>query len=176
MQKVIVLFALCALSKRIRHCSVKTCSHTERLYEKKEREPVPAALYRGRRSVRLSSFQSAIGLVCARTVGDATVSGKIGVDGVCVSTKNGSDHGFVATPSPHPGDGPDSSPLMTWGEIEGTPFRLDGGDTPLPAVGAGAAYRMLEWGARERLALQLAEQAAKRRRPTTPRQTPPTPR
>lgn len=37
------------------------------------------------------------------------------------------------------------------------------------SVGAGAAYRMLEGGARERIALQLAEQVAKRRRPTTPR-------
>ena len=37
-------------------------------------------------------------------------------------------YGFMATPSPAPGV--DESPLMTWGEIEGTPFRLDGGDTP----------------------------------------------
>ncbi|CAB3246396.1 unnamed protein product [Arctia plantaginis] len=107
---------------------------------------------------------------------DASVSGKIGVDGVSISTeKPGGEYSFVATPSPRPGEGPDQSPLMTWGEIEGTPFRLDGGDTPLPAVGAGAAYRMLEGGARERIALQLAEQVAKRRRPTTPRIAPPTP-
>ncbi|XP_075983453.1 ess-2 splicing factor homolog [Anticarsia gemmatalis] len=107
---------------------------------------------------------------------DASVTGKIGVDGVSISTeKPGGEYSFVATPSPRPGEGPDQSPLMTWGEIEGTPFRLDGGDTPLPAVGAGAAYRMLEGGVRERIALQLAEQVAKRRRPTTPRVAPPTP-
>ncbi|CAH0713847.1 unnamed protein product, partial [Brenthis ino] len=101
---------------------------------------------------------------------DANVKGKIGVDGVSISSeKPASEYSYVATPSPRPGDGPDQSPLMTWGEIEGTPFRLDGGDTPLPAVGAGAAYRMLEGGARERIALQLAEQAARRRRPATPR-------
>ncbi|CAK1541553.1 unnamed protein product [Leptosia nina] len=40
------------------------------------------------------------------------------------------------------------------------------------SVGAGAAYRILEGGARERIAMQLAEQVAKRRRPTTPRRTP----
>lgn len=64
---------------------------------------------------------------------DATVSGKIGVDGVCVTQEKPSGaYEFVATPSPSPGAG-GASPFMTWGEIEGTPFRLDGGDTPLPA-------------------------------------------
>ncbi|XP_028172966.1 splicing factor ESS-2 homolog [Ostrinia furnacalis] len=99
---------------------------------------------------------------------DATATGKIGVDGVSISSEK-AGYEYLATPSPRPGDGPDQSPLMTWGHIEGTPFRLDGGDTPLPAVGAGAAYRMLEGGARERIALQLCERAARRRRPTTPR-------
>ncbi|XP_046963920.1 splicing factor ESS-2 homolog [Vanessa cardui] len=104
---------------------------------------------------------------------DAAVKGKIGVDGVSiVSEKPPAEYSFVATPSPRPGDGPDRSPLMTWGEIEGTPFRLDGGDTPLPAVGAGAAYRMLECGARERLALQLSERGARARRAPTPRASP----
>ncbi|CAH0595409.1 unnamed protein product [Chrysodeixis includens] len=107
---------------------------------------------------------------------DASVTGKIGVDGVSISTeKGGVEYALVSTPSPRPGLGPDQSPLMTWGEIEGTPFRLDGGDTPLPAVGAGAAYRMLSTGSRERLALQLAERAARRRRPTTPQASPATP-
>ncbi|CAG9559028.1 unnamed protein product [Danaus chrysippus] len=100
---------------------------------------------------------------------DSAIQGKIGVDGVSIGEKP--EYNFVSTPSPRPGAGPDQSPLMTWGEIEGTPFRLDGGDTPLPAVGAGMAYRMLESGSRERIALQLAERAAKRRRPTTPTHT-----
>lgn len=104
----------------------------------------------------------------------ATVSGRIGVDGTCVG-KGQKEYDFVSTPSPRPGDGPDQSPLMTWGEIEGTPFRLDGGDTPLPGVGAGAAYHMLEGGTRERIGLELAEKVAKKRRPTTPRITAVTP-
>ncbi|CAG9791375.1 unnamed protein product [Diatraea saccharalis] len=106
---------------------------------------------------------------------DASVTGKIGVDGVSISSEKSGEYEYLSTPSPRPGDGADA--LMTWGHIEGTPFRLDGGDTPLPAVGAGAAYRMLEAGARERLALQLAERAARRRRPrpTTPCLTPRTP-
>ncbi|XP_049879232.1 splicing factor ESS-2 homolog isoform X2 [Pectinophora gossypiella] len=108
---------------------------------------------------------------------DATVSGKIGVDGMSILLEKpaGAEYSLVATPSPRPGSDADQSPLMTWGHIEGTPFRLDGGDTPLPAAGAGAAYRMLEAGARERLALQLAEGAARRRRPATPRASPATP-
>ncbi|CAG9104721.1 unnamed protein product [Plutella xylostella] len=105
---------------------------------------------------------------------DATGTGKIGVDGVCVAQS--SQYSLLPPPSPQPGAAPDQSPLMTWGEIEGTPFRLDGGDTPIPHVAAGAAYRMLEAGARERIALQLAEQVARRRRPTTPRVAPTTPR
>ena len=38
-------------------------------------------------------------------------------------------YGFVPNPSPVPGV--DASPLMTWGEVEGTPFQLDGSQTPL---------------------------------------------
>ncbi|XP_073948442.1 ess-2 splicing factor homolog [Choristoneura fumiferana] len=106
----------------------------------------------------------------------ANVTGKIGVDGVSASASQpASEYALVEPPSPQPGAGPDASPLMTWGHIEGTPFRLDGSDTPLPAVGAGAAYRMLSGGARERIALQLAEQAGRRRRPPTPRKPTPTP-
>ncbi|KOB77572.1 Protein DGCR14-like protein [Operophtera brumata] len=70
---------------------------------------------------------------------DATATGKIGVDGTSATTDKGTaEYGLVGTPSPRPGAGPDASPLMTWGEIEGTPFRLDGGDTPLPAMSPAA--------------------------------------
>jgi hypothetical protein len=42
-------------------------------------------------------------------------------------------YGFVVTPSPKPGV--DHTPAMTWGVVDGTPFRLDAGDTPQMAVG-----------------------------------------
>ncbi|XP_074272855.1 uncharacterized protein LOC141596547 [Silene latifolia] len=42
---------------------------------------------------------------------------------------------FVRTPSPAPGV--DESPFITWGEIEGTPLRLDLEDTPLDIGGRG---------------------------------------
>ncbi|CAC5425337.1 DGCR14 [Mytilus coruscus] len=51
-------------------------------------------------------------------------------------TRNSPDingYGFVDTPSPAPGV--DESPLMTWGEIEGTPFRLDLADAILATPG-----------------------------------------
>lgn len=34
------------------------------------------------------------------------------------------------------------SPLMTWGEIESTPFRLDGSDTPLVERGHGPSFKV----------------------------------
>lgn len=43
------------------------------------------------------------------------VTGKIGVDGVSISSeKSSGEYSYVATPSPRPGEGPDQSPLMTW--------------------------------------------------------------
>lgn len=57
--------------------------------------------------------------------------GKLGHDGKEVMTLpspkvNG--YGFMGTPSPVPGV--DASPLMTWGEIESTPSRITGSETP----------------------------------------------
>lgn len=91
--------------------------------------------------------------------------GKIGVDGKEVvrnATPRVNGFSFVATPSPRPGEC--ESPLMTWGQIEGTPFRLDGGDTPLLRTTQGPSFRMAEPPKREQLALQLAEKAGERHR------------
>ncbi|KAL2246169.1 protein DGCR14 [Sesamum indicum] len=44
-------------------------------------------------------------------------------------------YSFVKTPSPAPGV--DESPFITWGEIEGTPLRLDPEDTPIDIGGSG---------------------------------------
>lgn len=54
-----------------------------------------------------------------------------------VESANKADNGysFVRTPSPAPGA--DESPFITWGEIEGTPLRLDPEDTPLDIGGSG---------------------------------------
>lgn len=34
------------------------------------------------------------------------------------------------------------SPLMTWGEIESTPFRLDGSDTPYAERNIGPSFKV----------------------------------
>ncbi|XP_050100739.1 splicing factor ESS-2 homolog [Anopheles aquasalis] len=91
---------------------------------------------------------------------------KIGIDGRVVDTSTGTPKirgfGFVKSPSPCPGV--TDSPLFTWGEIEGTPFRLDAGDTPLHPASVGPSFRIVETSKRENLALQLAEKAAEKSR------------
>ncbi|XAR55286.1 hypothetical protein NMG60_11035318 [Bertholletia excelsa] len=51
------------------------------------------------------------------------------------STKGENGYSFVRTPSPAPGV--DESPFITWGEIEGTPLRLEPEDTPIGIGGSG---------------------------------------
>jgi protein DGCR14 len=53
---------------------------------------------------------------------------------------------------------------MTWGEIEGSPFRLDGGDTPVPTAISAKPFRILEQSKREKLAIELAEKVSHRYR------------
>ncbi|XP_005185427.2 splicing factor ESS-2 homolog [Musca domestica] len=68
---------------------------------------------------------------------------------------------LLKTPSPRPGEA--FSPLMTWGEIEGTPFRLDGSDTPVrPNV--GPSFKINENSRRESIALALAEKVGEKMR------------
>eukprot|EP00918_Siedleckia_nematoides_P084334 GHVU01185193.1.p1 GENE.GHVU01185193.1~~GHVU01185193.1.p1 ORF type:complete len:127 (-),score=4.81 GHVU01185193.1:366-746(-) len=60
--------------------------------------------------------------------------------------------------------GVNESPMMTWGEIEGTPFRLDGSDTPVSVMTPGPAFRIPNVPKRDRLAMELAEKASKSHR------------
>lgn len=89
--------------------------------------------------------------------------GKIGVDGKLedINTVDGETPGvrsyqFIGTPSMTPGAGVDASPLMTWGEIEGTPLRIDA--TPAPS------FKIAEPPRREQLAHSLVEKASKQHR------------
>ncbi|KAI4455295.1 es-2 protein - related [Holotrichia oblita] len=103
--------------------------------------------------------------ICELAKSQAKVlDGKIGVDGkelIQSDTPKINGFSFVRTPSPNPGVA--ESPLMTWGEIEGTPFRLDGGDTPLPRS-QGPSFKMAEPPRREQIALALAEKVGVRHR------------
>ncbi|XP_060764257.1 splicing factor ESS-2 homolog isoform X2 [Neoarius graeffei] len=56
------------------------------------------------------------------------------------------------------------SPLMTWGEIEETPFRADGSVTPLIERSHGPAFKIPEPGRRERLGLKMANEVAAKNR------------
>ncbi|KAM4050142.1 splicing factor ESS-2 homolog [Anomaloglossus baeobatrachus] len=91
--------------------------------------------------------------------------GKVGPDGkelIPQESPKVNGFGFVATPSPAPGV--DDSPLMTWGEVESTPFRLDGSETPYIEKTPGPSFKILEPGRRERLGLKMANEAAAKNR------------
>lgn len=93
-------------------------------------------------------------------------SEKIGLDGKTLEPDSPQIRGFnfVKSPSPCPSL-IDSSPLMTWGEIEGTPFRLDASDTPLRSSSlGGTSFRIAEASKRETLALQLADNVSEKHR------------
>nr|CAD7439003.1 unnamed protein product [Timema bartmani] len=100
----------------------------------------------------------------AQTQAHQCVGGKIGVDGKELSqsdTPSVNGFSFVRTPSPAPGV--NESPVMTWGDIDATPLRLDGGSTPVRAV-QGPSFRIAEPPKREKLAMALAGKASERHR------------
>ncbi|XP_033846111.1 splicing factor ESS-2 homolog [Periophthalmus magnuspinnatus] len=91
--------------------------------------------------------------------------GKVGPDGkelIPQESPSVNGYGYVATPSPAPGVA--DSPLMTWGEIESTPFRLDGSDSPYIERNHGPSFKIPEPGRRERLGLKMANEAAAKNR------------
>lgn len=71
-------------------------------------------------------------------------------------------YNFVRTPSP----APDGSPFMTWGEIEGTPLRLDLEDIPVDVGGSadGPRFTIPCPPTRDVRAHSLSREAAKRLR------------
>jgi len=95
---------------------------------------------------------------------------KVGVDGkeaVSGDTPKVRGYSFVdASPSPMPGRSMgDESPMMTWGEIESTPFRLEGSMTPYFGKIPGAPeFRIPDVPEREKIALNLEEKANVARR------------
>ncbi|KAI8063524.1 nuclear protein Es2-domain-containing protein [Gongronella butleri] len=77
-------------------------------------------------------------------------------------TKNIRGYGMVeSTPLIDPGAM--DEPLMTWGDIEGTPIQIRGNDTPA----TGRQFSLPKESARERLGMQLSEQASKAYRKRT---------
>ncbi|OIW16433.1 hypothetical protein TanjilG_19149 [Lupinus angustifolius] len=73
-------------------------------------------------------------------------------------------YSYVKTPSPAPGA--DESPFITWGEIEGTPMRLDLEDTAIDIGGSadGPHYKIPSAPARDAKAHSLSREAARKLR------------
>lgn len=73
-------------------------------------------------------------------------------------------YSFIRTPSPAPGV--DESPFITWGEIEGTPLRLEPEDTPIDIGGSGDGphYKIPCPPARDEKAHSLSREAARKLR------------
>ncbi|CAH1111724.1 unnamed protein product [Psylliodes chrysocephalus] len=91
------------------------------------------------------------------------LDGKIGVDGkelLKQDTPQIGGYSLIREPSPSPSIL--GTPLMTWGEIEGTPFRLDGSDTPIPRS-QGPTFKISEPPRREQLAFALAEKVGEKK-------------
>jgi protein DGCR14 len=63
-----------------------------------------------------------------------------------------------------PGAHGDESPMMTWGQIEGTPFCLDAGNETPHALNTGPQFKIIETPFREQLALELVEKNAAQHR------------
>ena len=96
--------------------------------------------------------------------------GKVGADGKELVDGNATPSvggykllrmGVDATPQIDP----EESPLMTWGEVESTPYRLEGCETPLlrtgKAVEGGPSFTMQQVPKRDRIGLELAEKNSK---------------
>lgn len=73
-------------------------------------------------------------------------------------------YSFVKTPSPAPGV--DESPFITWGEIEGTPLRLETEDTPIDIGGNGDGphFKIPSAPSRDVKAHELSREASRKLR------------
>uniref|UniRef100_A0A8C7X3R7 Ess-2 splicing factor homolog n=1 Tax=Oryzias sinensis TaxID=183150 RepID=A0A8C7X3R7_9TELE len=91
--------------------------------------------------------------------------GKVGPDGKeLIPQESPTVNGYSYERTPLVAPGVSESPLMTWGEIESTPFRLDGSDTPYIERNHGPSFKIPEPGRRERLGLKMANEAAAKNR------------
>ena len=90
-------------------------------------------------------------------------SGRIGPDGKVVTAPTVAGYSILPmTPTPAHVLA-DASPLMTWGQVEGTPLRLQSG-TPFRVSAGTPSFRMPQTPAREELAHSLADSLARKHR------------
>jgi protein DGCR14 len=85
---------------------------------------------------------------------------KVGVDGKVLEQEDEpsvNGYSYVATPVIQPGV--EDSPMMTWGTVDGTPLRIEGGMTPLHT--SGPSFKMPKAPKREQIGVKLAVKASK---------------
>ncbi|CAH8573807.1 unnamed protein product [Schistosoma margrebowiei] len=92
--------------------------------------------------------------------------GRVGLNGLEMNSPYGtpqaSGYKFLDS-SPSPMAMFPHTPLMTWGELDSTPFRLDDSETTPSVVSGGPAFRIPSPSQREQLAHQLADKASRQR-------------
>ena len=90
--------------------------------------------------------------------------GKVGIDGKELTRpETPSVNGFkLFSMAPSPALSVSDSPVMTWGEVETTPYRLEGCATPLPpAPPGGPTFTIKDVPKRDRIAKELADKNSK---------------
>ncbi|CAH8519705.1 unnamed protein product [Schistosoma turkestanicum] len=96
----------------------------------------------------------------------ASKLGRVGVNGLEMNSPYGtpqaSGYKFLDS-SPSPMTMFPHTPLMTWGELDSTPFRLDDSEMTPSVVSGGPAFRIPSPSQREQLAHQLADKASRQR-------------
>lgn len=96
----------------------------------------------------------------------AVPPGTVSIDSVGDNTSGDGNYSLMREPSPMPGVIDADSPLITWGEIEGTPIALDlsaASNSPLISRTASTPhYRMLGVSAREEMHLELVDEISRK--------------
>lgn len=83
-------------------------------------------------------------------------SKKFDITGEQVDTSVSIQGRFKPIETPDPSIGPDDTPLITWGQIDGTPFRLDGSDMT-PLSDHAPVFKLPEMTKREVIAHEMAD-------------------
>ena len=96
--------------------------------------------------------------------------GKVGADGQLLVDSNltPSVNGYklLRLDNPSPMINPEESPFMTWGEVESTPFRIEGEEDDImfqanAGSAGGPSFKIQDIPKRDRIALELAEKNSK---------------
>ena len=126
-----------------------------------EEQQVPKSLQVVHKNTRLVGNQSKsadVSTVDPRLVLNA---GKIGPDGKVIEPSNQLKNYDMVRMTPTPSM-INTTPLMTWGEIDGTPFRLDAPETPVECVPLGTPhFKIPDIPERDKIGMSLADNVSR---------------